>query len=77
MEINAKNVVNYLASKCKDIVETELTAEERDIGDNMWETLIGYIHGRTEVFETLDFDQIGMFNQFNITSDTVVSHRIT
>lgn len=63
MEINLKNVVNYLASKCAQIDETELTAEERDIGDNLWEILNAYIHGHTEVFESLEFDQNGVFNQ--------------
>lgn len=76
MEINPKNVVNYLATKCQDIVETELTIEDRDIGENLWDTLLGYIHGRTEVFETLDFDQIGMFDQFKMTSYTVFSHEL-
>lgn len=63
MEINLKNVVNYLASKCEQIDETELTAEEQDIGDNLWEILNGYIHGHTEVLESLDFDQNGMYVQ--------------
>lgn len=63
MEINLKNVVNYLALKCEHIAETELTAEERNIGDNLWEIMNGYCHGHTEVFESLDFDQNGIFNQ--------------
>lgn len=79
------NVVNYLASKCKDIAESQLTPDERVIGDNLWETLNGYIHGHTEFFETLNFDhteffeslesdQNGMFQSVHMTAYKIDLH---